>query len=207
MDVDFWAARVHRHIPSVQSSRLGSSGNHTLVDEEGGDEVRAWFPCPFCYVEIELSLFCFHLQEEHCFNLKNAVCPICAANLGRDAIGHFAAQHAHSIKRRKKSQKSGFWSNASSNIIKDLRELSSFLGANGSGSGNEAAPDPLVAPFLRTLPLAVPKDSQKDVSSCVAATTDAESKTPRLDESEEHNYEETRQRVAFVQELLISTIF
>lgn len=26
MDVDFWAARVHRHIPSVQSARLGNSG-------------------------------------------------------------------------------------------------------------------------------------------------------------------------------------
>lgn len=210
MDADFWAARVYRHIPSVQSSRLGNSGNHLLVEDEGGDEVRAWFPCPFCYVEIELPVLCVHLQEEHCFNLKNAVCPICAANLGKDAIGHFATQHAHSIKRRRKSQKSGFWSNASSNIIKDLRELSSFLGSNsvnGPGSGSEPAPDPLVLPFLSTGPLAVPKDSQNDVSSCVAGTSDAEGKSSCLDEVEAHNHEEMRQRVAFVHDLLISTIF
>ncbi|KAI3454422.1 hypothetical protein Pfo_011085 [Paulownia fortunei] len=211
MDADFWAARVHRHTPSVQSARLSNSGNHILMGDEGGDEVRAWFPCPFCYVEIEVPVLCVHLQEEHCFALKNAVCPICAANLGKDALGHFTVQHAHSIKRRKKSQKSGFWSNVSTNIVKDLRELSSFLGANsltGPGSGNEPAPDPLLSPFLCNVPLTLPKDSQKDISSCVAASSDAESSKPcPPDEVEGQDYEEMRQRAAFLQELLLSTIF
>lgn len=40
---------------------------------DGDDDVRAWFPCPFCYVEIEIPVLCGHLQEEHCFDLKNAV--------------------------------------------------------------------------------------------------------------------------------------
>ncbi|GFQ05685.1 protein dehydration-induced 19 homolog 5, partial [Phtheirospermum japonicum] len=142
---------------------------------EGVDEVRAWFPCPFCYVEIELPLLCVHLQDEHCFDLKNAVCPICAANLGKDALGHFTMQHAHSIKRRKESQKSGFWNNVSSNMVKDFKELSSFLGANsltGQGSGNGPAPDPLLSPFLCTVPVTVPNDSQDDLSSGVVATSD-----------------------------------
>lgn len=68
--------------------------------------------------------------------------------------------------RRKKSQKSGFWSNASSNIIKDLRELSSFLGSNsqnGAGSVNEPSLDPL-STFLGNVPTTVPKDSKKDES-------------------------------------------
>ena len=26
------------------------------------------------------------------------VCPLCAANLGKDVIGHFTLQHAHSLK-------------------------------------------------------------------------------------------------------------
>ncbi|KAL0318581.1 UNVERIFIED_CONTAM: protein dehydration-induced [Sesamum angustifolium] len=211
MDVDFWAARVHRHIPSVQSARVSNFGNHVLMDDEGGDEVRAWFPCPFCYVEIEVPLLCVHLQEEHCFDLKNAVCPICAANLGKDPLAHFTVQHAHSIKRRKKSQKSGFWSNVSTNIVKDLRELSSFLGANslsGPPSGNEPAPDPLLSPFLCTVPLTVSKDLQKDTSSCITATSDAESsKLSPPDEVDGKDYEERRQRAAFVQELLLSTIF
>lgn len=35
--------------------------------------MRAWFPCPFCYVDIEVQAICVHLQEEHCFDLRNAV--------------------------------------------------------------------------------------------------------------------------------------
>lgn len=52
--------------------------------------------------EIHLILFDYSLQN----NLKFGgalvflfqVCPICAANLGKDALGHFTVQHAHSIK-------------------------------------------------------------------------------------------------------------
>lgn len=129
--------------------------NHLVLDEfEGDEDARAYFPCPFCYVEIEVNLLCSHLQIEHCFDLKNAVttpstllcliadysmnlihcraqdsctiwyikekrgkcsevqvsdklnlllqkfqvCPLCAANLGKDATGHFTAQHASSLK-------------------------------------------------------------------------------------------------------------
>ncbi|KAL0441073.1 UNVERIFIED_CONTAM: protein dehydration-induced [Sesamum radiatum] len=173
MDVDFWAARVHRHIPSVQSARVSNFGR------------GLWWEGP--------------------------VCPVCAANLGKDPLAHFTVQHAHSIKRRKKSQKSGFWSNVSTNIVKDLRELSSFLGANslsGPPSGNEPAPDPLLSPFLCTVPLTVSKDLQKDTSSCITATSDAESsKLSPPDEVDGKDHEERRQRAAFLQELLLSTIF
>ncbi|KAL3628900.1 hypothetical protein CASFOL_027946 [Castilleja foliolosa] len=179
MDADFWAARVHnhRHLPSVQSAKLSNSGNYSLVEDEGDNEARAWFPCPFCYVEIELPLLCVHLQDEHCFELKNAVCPICAANLGKDVLGHFTMQHANSIKRRKESKKSSFWNNVSSNMVKDFKELSSFLGANLStqGSVNEPSPDPLLLPFLCTVPVAVPNDNRDDSSSGVVATNDEHS--------------------------------
>ena len=49
--------------------------NHLVIyDSEGDDDVKACFPCPFCYVDIEVQMICSHLQEEHCFDLKNAVC-------------------------------------------------------------------------------------------------------------------------------------
>ena len=49
--------------------------NHLVIDDsEGDDDVKACFPCPFCYVDIEVQMICSHLQEEHCFDLKNAVC-------------------------------------------------------------------------------------------------------------------------------------
>ncbi|KAL2515621.1 Protein DEHYDRATION-INDUCED 19-like protein 3 [Forsythia ovata] len=212
MDVDFWAARVHsaKNFSSLQDARLNKSSNYLIMDGEGDDEMRAWFPCPYCYVEIEVPVLCIHLQEEHCFDLKNAVCPICAANLGKDAIGHFTIQHAHSIKRRKKSQKSAFWSNVSTNIIKDIQEISSYLGTNsmsGQNSGNEPAPDPLLSPFLCNAPLSDPKHSRKDVNSYTAPKNDVEREPSLQEEAQEQDYEERKQRAAFLQELIASTIF
>lgn len=45
-----------------------------IDDSDGDEDARAYFPCPFCYVDIEVHLLCSHLQDEHCFDLKNAVC-------------------------------------------------------------------------------------------------------------------------------------
>lgn len=211
--MDFWASRVHsaNHLSAAQSTRLlHHFDNHLIMDNTDGDEdVRAWFPCPFCYVEIEVPVLCSHLQEEHCFGLKNAVCPICAANLGKDAIGHFTSQHAHSVKRRRKSQKSGFWSN----IPGIPRELSSFIGSNSvhsRGDMHEAAPDSLLSPFLCNSPLSDPKFDQNDQLSCedTSTTSDMTSLEPStFEEVQEADHEERRHRAAFVQQLIISTIF
>ncbi|KAJ8563285.1 hypothetical protein K7X08_031737 [Anisodus acutangulus] len=75
-------------------------GNQTdthLNEDNEAEDVRAWFPCPFCNVEIEVPMLCSHMQDEHCFDLKNAVCPICAATLGRDPVVQFSVQHAQSV--------------------------------------------------------------------------------------------------------------
>lgn len=59
---------------SISDCFLFETDNHLNMDgSEGEDDSRAYFPCPFCYVEIELHTLCSHLQEEHCFDLKNAV--------------------------------------------------------------------------------------------------------------------------------------
>ncbi|KAL3512731.1 hypothetical protein ACH5RR_025448 [Cinchona calisaya] len=214
MDVDFWAARVHsaKHLSAVQVARLNSSDSHLNMDDEGEDDVRAWFPCPFCYVEIEVPVLCCHLQEEHCFDLKNAVCPICAATLGKDAVGHFIMQHAHSVKRRRKSQKSGMWSNASATVGKDLRELTSYLGSkslNCRSDRHKPAPDPLLSPFLCSTTFSDPKDCKQDVSCSFAdSSANAESSKPSLlDAVQEQDNEERMQQAAFFQELIMSTIF
>uniref|UniRef100_A0A5B6ZIX7 Uncharacterized protein n=1 Tax=Davidia involucrata TaxID=16924 RepID=A0A5B6ZIX7_DAVIN len=212
MDMDFWTSRVHsaKHLSAVQAARLNNSENHLNIDDsKGDDDARACFPCPFCYVDIEVPVLCSHLQEEHCFDFKNAVCPLCAANLGKDVIGHFTVQHAHSVKRRRKSQKSNFWSNTSAMLGKDLRELSSFLGSNsmnGRGNVHESAPDPLLSPFLFNIPRG---NKQDECSSDTASTIyDVKSSKPSiLDEVQEEDYEEKSQRAAFCQQLILSTIF
>ncbi|KAL9434128.1 hypothetical protein AB3S75_028875 [Citrus x aurantiifolia] len=163
MDIDFWASRVHsaKHFSAVRASRLNSD-NHSMVDEtETDDDVKACFPCPFCYLEIEVHMICSHLQEEHCFEMKNAVCPLCAANLGKDAAEHFMVQHASSLKRRRKCLKSGLRNGGSAMLGK---ELSSFLGSPTIFRGNapESLPDPLLSPFLCSGTLSDTKGIQKD---------------------------------------------
>ncbi|KAK3001177.1 hypothetical protein RJ639_020851 [Escallonia herrerae] len=209
MDMDFWAARFHsaKHLSAVQAAaHVNSSGNHVIM--EGDDDMRAWFPCPFCFVEIEVPALCSHLQAEHCFNLST-VCPICAENLGKDAIDHFTTQHAHSVKRKRKLQKSGFLTKNSSMMLG--KDLSSFLGCNSTNSGGHV-PDPL-SPFLCNITLSEqPKDNLEDplpdyATSTTSDTKRSEPKPSISDEAQEEEYAERRQRAAFCQQLILSTIF
>ncbi|KAJ0755155.1 putative drought induced 19 type, zinc-binding protein [Helianthus annuus] len=190
--MDFWGSRAHsskhHHFHTLQSNRHNNSDNHLTMD--GDDDVGAWFPCPFCYIEIEIPVLCYHLQEEHCFDLKNAVCPICAANLGKDALAHFTSHHVHSIKRRRKSQKSGLWSNGASHTRETTPDR---------GHMHETTPDPLSA-FLGNVPFS---DLQEENIS--SATSQV--KSTNEDEKEVKDHEEERCRAAFVQELVFSTIF
>ncbi|CAH1423268.1 unnamed protein product [Lactuca virosa] len=197
MEMDLWGSRVqsvkhhhhhHHHFHTLQSGRLNNSDNHLTID--GDDDVRAWFPCPFCYVEIEIPALCCHLQEEHCFDLNNAVCPICAANLGKDAIAHFTSQHVHSIKRRRKSGKSGLWSNGVS-LTREMTER---------GNMTETTPDPLSA-FLYSAPFS---EIQEDQPTIPSTTFDVKSTNEEL---EVKDHEEKMHRAAFVQQLIFSTIF
>nr|DAD34432.1 TPA_asm: hypothetical protein HUJ06_005072 [Nelumbo nucifera] len=82
-------------------------------------------------------------------------------------IGHFTVQHSHLLKRRRKSQRSGLWTNSSAMLGKELRELSSFLGVgstNGRVNASDSTPDPLLSPFLCTVSLPNTKSDQ-DTSS------------------------------------------
>ncbi|GMN46023.1 hypothetical protein TIFTF001_015188 [Ficus carica] len=203
MDVDFWSSRVHsaRHFSAaVPASRLHSGDRNSALDDAEGDDRKPCFPCPFCYVDIEITTLCIHLQEEHCFDFKNAVCPLCAATLGRDITGHFMVQHASSLKHRRKSQKSGFWTSGSAMLGKELLK-------RGREDAYESAPDPLLSPFICSLSIVEPKGVQQDECSItdVPVTCDAKSSEPSLRCEKEDR--EKRQRATFVQELIASTIF
>jgi Drought induced 19 protein (Di19), zinc-binding len=39
------------------------------------DILLEYFPCPFCYIEVEVPFLWNHLEEEHCFDFKNAASP------------------------------------------------------------------------------------------------------------------------------------
>ncbi|XP_050377852.1 protein DEHYDRATION-INDUCED 19 homolog 5-like [Argentina anserina] len=203
MDVDSWASRVHaaKSLSAVHAARMHYENHFVLDDSEGDDDSKSCFPCPFCYVDIEVSMLCNHLEEEHCFDFKNAVCPLCAANLGKDVIGHFMVQHASSFKHRRRSKKSGQWTGSSA--MKALLK-------NGRGYAPESAPDPLLSPFICNVSFSDPNGIQQAVCSDinVAIISDTRSAEPSLpEEGCEKDNEERRQRATFVQQLIASTIF
>ncbi|KAM1285085.1 hypothetical protein ACFX2I_027903 [Malus domestica] len=126
---------------AVHAARLHYDNHMVLEDFEGDDDAKSCFLRPFYYVEIEVPLLCNHLEEEHCFNFKNAVCPLCAANMRKDVIAHFTVHHASSFKHRRKSQKSGLWPGSLAMLGKALLE-------NGRSYAQESAPDPLLSPCI-----------------------------------------------------------
>lgn len=206
----FWASRV-----SAAKHLIFNSDNHmNTSDLQGDDESRAYFPCPFCYVEIELRVLCNHLQEEHCFGLINAVCPLCASNLGKDPLEHFTMQHSHSVKRKKRSQKSDFWSNCPTITIgQDFREVTSFFDSNlirEKSNVRDPDPDHHLSQFLTSIPLLDPKADLDDRSSTTTASLVDEitSHRPAISkEYSEQDYEERGRKAAFAQELILSVIF
>ncbi|XP_020419509.1 protein DEHYDRATION-INDUCED 19 homolog 5 isoform X2 [Prunus persica] len=186
------------------SSVVIHEDNHMASeDSEGDDDAKSCFPCPFCYVDIEVPMLCNHLEEEHCFDFKNAVCPMCAANLGKDVVGHFMVHHASSFKHRRKSQKAGLWTGSSAMLGKALLK-------NGRASAHESAPDPLLSPFICNIsfsdPIGIPEDICSNINAPITSSLkSAKSSSP--DEGCEKDKEERRQRAAFVQQLITSTVF
>ncbi|XP_038894588.1 protein DEHYDRATION-INDUCED 19 homolog 5-like isoform X1 [Benincasa hispida] len=198
MELNFWASRVHPtdQLSAVQAAML-HSGNHIILDDsDGEDDSRPYFSCPYCYVDIEVQVLCSHLQEEHCFDFRNAVCPLCAASLGKDVIGHFTAHHASSIKRRRKPEKSV------SSIFNSKKLIT-----KSSDKRNGSAPDPLL-PFICSIPFSDPESVERDDRSenDASVAANVESNSSQLLERSQ-NSEELNQRASFVQQLITSTIF
>lgn len=209
--MEFWAGRVHSG-KSFQANRVSNSGDISLnMGNEEGEEVSTpCFTCPFCYIDIDVLVLCTHLQEEHCFGLNNAVCPICAASLGKDPLSHFLIQHVQSVKRRRKHQKPGLWNNDTTTMAgQDLQELTARDGFNGDFNLQEPSYlDSHLFAFLPIVPPFEPASAQKESISCdVANATGSQSKQHRSDPARVENYEEKQKRAMFFQELMASTIF
>ncbi|GLJ09868.1 hypothetical protein SUGI_0117250 [Cryptomeria japonica] len=107
MDAELWAARVtaakrhhavHYNTAEWASSRIVTDRHFGFDDLEGDDDMRADFTCPFCYEDFDITLLCYHLEDEHCLETKNVVCPVCAVKVGRDMVGHITLQHGHLFK-------------------------------------------------------------------------------------------------------------
>ncbi|RLM61023.1 hypothetical protein C2845_PM14G11700 [Panicum miliaceum] len=190
----------------------GPSPPHPAED----GELWEYFPCPFCYIEVEVPFICNHLQEEHCFDTRNAVCPICANNLGKDMAAHFRVQHSHLLKRRKPSKPSS-WPAAATNPASRTGtatyEVNSYFEdpQRYRMSGRpyqEPAPDPLLSQFICSVAQTddgIPGDTNAE-NGAVKIPDDQRRKGASDDASSKLGLEERLQRIDFLTEILMSTI-
>ncbi|KAL6616794.1 hypothetical protein ACP70R_039064 [Stipagrostis hirtigluma subsp. patula] len=177
-------------------------------------ELWEYFPCPFCYIEVEVPFICNHLQEEHCFDTKNAVCPICADNLGKDMAAHFRVQHSHQLKRRKPSKPSSWPSASGKGTAYEVNSYNSYSEEPqhyrmSSRPYQDPAPDPLLSQFICSMAQTDMADSG-DVNgdNCVATAIpdDRRSSKAASDGASKLGLEERLQRIEFLREIITSTI-
>ncbi|OEL12870.1 Protein DEHYDRATION-INDUCED 19-like protein 5 [Dichanthelium oligosanthes] len=185
---------------------------YSFIAEDG--ELWEYFPCPFCYIEVEVPFICNHLQEEHCFDTRNAVCPICANNLGKDMAAHFRVQHSHLLKRRKPSKPSS-WPAAATNSASGkgtaTYQVNSYFEESqhyrSSRPYQEPAPDPLLSQFICSVEQsddAIPGDASAENGA--VKIPDDQRKGASDDASSKLGLEERLQRIDFLSEILMSTI-
>ncbi|KAG0458209.1 hypothetical protein HPP92_023049 [Vanilla planifolia] len=214
MEGDLWFYCGKYQSSSSSASSFSSSCTMKSSDLlQGGENIWEYFLCPFCYVEVEVQVLCTHLREEHCFETANAVCPLCAANTGKDMIGHFSAQHSNMLKRRK-SQKTSLQPRNSATVEEESHEANSYYEALLKSSRRTApdpAPDPLLSSFICNEPFPDSKDDIEVNSSFVASTPSMKPHEQRPEPSANNetmakDYEEMCCRAEFVQQLILSTI-
>lgn len=202
MDADYLASKIHsaKHLSAFLSAKHISAESHLALDDttEAHEDTRTYVTCPFCYIDTDLTLLCSHLQEEHCFDVKDAVCPVCAMNLGKDVATHFRMHHGSSLKNRRKSDKSTFWRNN----IEDLRSFYSLAAKAGAGNLQDFSPDPLLAPFLCSVSYSDPKPDIPQEKAATISNTEGSN----LIELRREDYEDRMQKAEFIQQMMLSAM-
>jgi len=224
MDAELWAARVtaaKRH-HAVHHYHNHTDRQFNFDELEGDDDVRADFTCPFCYEDFDIALLCCHLEDEHCIETKNALCPVCAAKVGKDMVGHITLQHGHLFKmqRRRRLRKGGLPPNSTLSFLsKEFREgqLHPLLGGLSSRgvAANSAVPDPLLSSFVYNL--SISESTEEQIKPKVSSEESLTKTSPDVRvmgsvessltaEEREQKFEEEARQSEFVQQLLLSTI-
>ncbi|KAF8409199.1 hypothetical protein HHK36_005273 [Tetracentron sinense] len=236
MDSDLWTSRLaaakrHFTLQHHQNSQL----DRMNIDEfEVEEEARPDFPCPYCYEDYDIASLCSHLEDEHLFESKVAVCPICSVKVARDMLNHITLQHGHLFKisfpyfdhlqRRRRLRRVAIPNSQALSLLgRDLREahLQVLLGGGGYRSSNANASNAANDPFLSSLVLNFPASEAEEISKSVVSTTEdisvknvtsTQTWKPSFDSSLSYEEREEKMRQAtvragFVQDLLLTTLF
>lgn len=237
MDSDLWISRLaaaKRHYAAQLQNNSFQSSDRLGIDEfEMEDEIRPEFPCPYCYEDHDVSSLCAHLEEEHPFESRAAICPVCSDKINRDMLNHLTMQHGHLFKNRRRLRRFVIPSSQAISLLgRDLREahLQVLLGTGGfSRSSNQSnshnsppvniASDPLLSSLVLNFPPPGETDDGSKSSSTLGIdesyTTTKDMPTHTLKssfdsslshEEREHRRMQASVRATFVQDLLLSTL-
>ncbi|KAI4343702.1 hypothetical protein L6164_011020 [Bauhinia variegata] len=185
----------------VNAGNEDDEDNSSVLDLDTGDP-GSLFSCPICDFDVELPVLCSHLQEEHCFDLKIAVCPVCAANFGKNPVEHLTLQHPSLLKRRWKSDKPNIWYGNSAMLGKKLA-------TDSRGNKHESVPDPLFSPFICNVSVPNPNSihgEELSINNILIASDANCTGTNTQNVGNEQDHQERREKATFVQELVASTI-
>lgn len=166
-----------------------------LYDDFEGDNALFEFSCPFCYMEYDIGSLCSHLEEEHRFESKSVVCPVCAARAGSDVVGHITHKHGHLFKmhrRRRARNPSSYSPSASFSLDRVLSSLLSGLSIQDESEEGLSGEAGIEATAKR--PLSTDQRSPSLVALLNAQVS-------------EQSMEEARTRAKFVQQMVLSTIY
>lgn len=225
MDAELWAARLAAakrqhslHHSQPQFDRL------SIDDFEVDEDVRPDFSCPYCFDDYDIASLCSHLEDEHPFESKAAVCPVCTLKVGRDMLNHITTQHGHlfKIQRRRRLRRVAVpHSSTLSLLSRELREahLQVLLGGGALRSGINSS-STIADSLLSSLVLNFPGTEAEEISKSAASIIDAKSaKSTTISQqwkacnepslSSEERAQKIKQatlRANFVQQLVMSTL-
>ncbi|KAF6143754.1 hypothetical protein GIB67_031061 [Kingdonia uniflora] len=219
------AAKRQFNLQHHQFSQLDRLGIDDFEIEE--EEIRPDLPCPYCYEDYDITSLCSHLEDEHSFEAKVSVCPICSVRVARDMLSHITLQHGHLLKlqRRRKLRRVPVPNNQTlSSLGRDLREahLQVLLGRGGYRSNNtNNASDAVTDSFLSSLVLNFPASEAEEISKSIMSPNEDTpiKKTPSIQTLKSSfdsslSYEEREQKIrqatvraGFMQDILLSTLF
>eukprot|EP00850_Spirogloea_muscicola_P009134 SM000050S17059 [mRNA] locus=s50:678957:680752:- [translate_table: standard] len=203
--------------------------------EELDEDDDAAVPCPYCFEDFgDVPLLCQHLQSGLHSESKAVVCPICNDRVAKDVLGHIIKQHGplrqdedmellqgHKLAAATGSRGLRRLSTAS-HEGRDLKDLAGLLFIRdkeklaATQQARQQASDALFSSFVDTL---TSDEGLSQATGTVAAAADtaprdegvhASLSIPVPVESRVESdvmLEEAATRAAFVQQLVLSTIF
>ncbi|CAA3026231.1 Hypothetical predicted protein [Olea europaea subsp. europaea] len=249
MDTDFWTSRIaaakrqfnlqhHHHL----SNSSGGGGHHSsqldrfnIDDFEVEEDIRPDFPCPYCYEEFDIASLCSHLEDEHSFESRATVCPVCSVKVTSDMLSHITLQHGYLFKisfmqkyyyllaHKPWSRRVAIPNSQALSLLgRDLREahLQLLLGGSGYRSNNATSSNATTDSFLSSLVSNLSASETDEISKSVMSSIGDNSSTRVTSQniwkssfdsslSREEREKGTRQaagRAVFVRDLLISTL-